>query len=293
MLNSKQIEIFHTVYQERSITGAARLLKVSQPSISKTLSLSEDKLGYLLFNRFQKRLLPTPEADALYEESKNVINRIQSFNNIAKNLLDVSSEYINIGCTPSLGLTFLPKLIKKYQTKDKSSKFNITNLQSQDLEDQLEELLFDCVISFNQKESERFEKHVLRKGSLVLIGPENDDNKFSPNVSLKELTSLPMIRIKNLKTNSTQNSLDDQLKKSGIDINWIMQTETIQVAKAMVNHGLGYAIIDDYSAALFFESEKKYKLVPNMKYEFGLMINHEKPLSHHAKAFIDFVKSQN
>ena len=59
MLNSKQIEIFHTVYQEKSITGAARLSNVSQPSISKTLSLSEDKLGYLLFNRFQKRLLPT------------------------------------------------------------------------------------------------------------------------------------------------------------------------------------------------------------------------------------------
>ena len=43
MLNSKQIEIFHTVYQEKSITGAARLLNVSHPSISKTLSLSEDK----------------------------------------------------------------------------------------------------------------------------------------------------------------------------------------------------------------------------------------------------------
>ena len=123
MLNSKQIEIFHTVYQEKSITGAARLLNVSQPSISKTLSLSEDKLGYLLFNRFQKRLLPTPEADALYEESKNVIKRIQAFNSIARNLLDISSEYINIGCTPSLGLTFLPKLIKEYKSINKAAKF--------------------------------------------------------------------------------------------------------------------------------------------------------------------------
>ena len=292
MLNSKQIEIFHTVYQEKSITGAARLLNVSQPSISKTLSLSEDKLGYLLFNRFQKRLLPTPEADALYEESKNVIKRIQAFNSIAKNLLDISSEYINIGCTPSLGLTFLPKLIKEYQSINKAAKFNITNLQSQELEDQLDELMFDCVISFNQKKSDRFEKEVLHRGSLVLIGPEDNPLNLSQSISLKDLNNLPMIRIKNLKTSTSQNNLDEQIQKAGINIEWNMQTETIQVAKAMVSQGLGYAIIDDYSASIFFQSERQHKLTPKMTYEFGMMINREKPISHHAANFISFVKTK-
>jgi len=45
-----------------------------------------------------------------------------------------------------------------------------------------------------------------------------------------------------------------------------MQTETIQVAKAMVSQGLGYAIIDDYSASKFFQSERKHKLMPKMTY---------------------------
>ncbi len=85
------------------------------------------------------------------KNQKMLLKEFKLFNSIARNLLDISSEYINIGCTPSLGLTFLPKLIKEYKSINKAAKFNITNLQSQELEDQLDELMFDCVISFNQK----------------------------------------------------------------------------------------------------------------------------------------------
>ena len=152
--------------------------------------------------------------------------------------------------------------------------------------------MFDCVISFNQKKSDRFEKEVLHRGSLVLIGPENNPLNLPQSISLKDLNNLPMIRIKNLKTNTSQNNLDEQIQKAGINIEWNMQTETIQVAKAMVSQGLGYAIIDDYSASIFFQSERQHKLMPKMTYEFGMMINREKPISHHATNFISFVKTK-
>jgi DNA-binding transcriptional LysR family regulator len=152
--------------------------------------------------------------------------------------------------------------------------------------------MFDCVISFNQKKSDRFEKEVLHRGSLVLIGPKDNPLYLPQSISLKDLDNLPMIRIKNLKTNTSQNNLDEQIEKAGINIEWNMQTETIQVAKAMVSQGLGYAIIDDYSASIFFQSERQHKLLPKMTYEFGMMINREKPISHHATNFISFVKTK-
>ena len=49
----RHIEIFHAIYTTGSITNAAKLLHVSQPSVSKVLSHAEYQLGFKLFERIK------------------------------------------------------------------------------------------------------------------------------------------------------------------------------------------------------------------------------------------------
>ena len=62
MLSSKQIEIFYEVYKHSSMTAAANKMEISQPSVSKTLGNIENNLGFKLFIRKGKKLMPTNEA---------------------------------------------------------------------------------------------------------------------------------------------------------------------------------------------------------------------------------------
>jgi len=62
----RQIEVFHAIYTSGSMTNAARLLNVSQPSVSKVLAHAEQQLGYALFDRVKGKLVATPEADRLF-----------------------------------------------------------------------------------------------------------------------------------------------------------------------------------------------------------------------------------
>jgi DNA-binding transcriptional LysR family regulator len=55
----RYIELFHAVLTTGSITGAAKLLDISQPAASKALQHAEDKLGFALFSRVRGRLQPT------------------------------------------------------------------------------------------------------------------------------------------------------------------------------------------------------------------------------------------
>ena len=55
----RHIEVFNAIYLSGSISAAAQLLNVSQPSLSKTLQHAEDQLGFKLFRRVRGRLLPT------------------------------------------------------------------------------------------------------------------------------------------------------------------------------------------------------------------------------------------
>ena len=61
-LSLRQIEVFRAIMMAGSISGAGRMLHVSQPAVSRVLALTETRLGYPLFERAKGRLLPTPEA---------------------------------------------------------------------------------------------------------------------------------------------------------------------------------------------------------------------------------------
>ena len=194
MISSRHIEVFYHVYNEGSLTRAAKALNVSQPLVSKTLAYAEHKLKLNLFVRHARRLSPTPEADILFKHAADVNQQISKFNNIAENLVSEPSSIINIGCTPSLGLGLLPNLLNKYLKVNPGTKFNIVNLQSLDLEDQLKELTFDLVICFNPNDSDLFQKTVLHSGKLVLIASK--ENNPEENIfKLAGIQDQPFIKL--------------------------------------------------------------------------------------------------
>jgi len=289
MISSRHIEVFYHVYNEGSLTRAAKVLNVSQPLVSKTLAYAEHKLNLKLFVRHARRLSSTPEADILFKHAAEVNHQISKFNNIAQNLVTEPSRIINIGCTPSLGLGLLPNLINKYLMLNPETKFNIVNLQSLELEDQLKELTFDMVICFNPSDSELFTKTILHSGKLVLIASK----KNPPREGIYKLSNIkkePFIKIKNLKTNAAQNNLDEVLAGEGIAVNWIAETETIQVAKAMVEKGSGYSIIDDFSANIYGDGISIHEIQPDIGYQICMVSNKEKPLSVGASSFIQYLE---
>ena len=64
-MRTRHIEVFNSIYKTGSVTAAAKLLNVSQPSVSKVLAHAEQQLGFRLFERIKMKLVPTPEANIL------------------------------------------------------------------------------------------------------------------------------------------------------------------------------------------------------------------------------------
>ena len=58
----RHIEVFHAIMQAGSVSGAAQLLHISQPAVTKVLQHAELQLGLQLFDRVRGKLVPTPEA---------------------------------------------------------------------------------------------------------------------------------------------------------------------------------------------------------------------------------------
>src|SRR3569623_162491 len=86
-MNLRHIEIFHAVYLNGSVSGAARTLNVSQASVSKTLRHAESLLGFPLFDRTGGRLTATQDAHALFQEVDQIQDRVRTLREGARNLM--------------------------------------------------------------------------------------------------------------------------------------------------------------------------------------------------------------
>lgn len=104
----RHIEIFQAIRQTGSISGAAQLLHVSQPAVTKVLQHAELQLGFPLFLRVRGKLQPTPEALELEREVDKVSESLQGVRRLAQNLRRAPGHSLRIGATPALALALLP-----------------------------------------------------------------------------------------------------------------------------------------------------------------------------------------
>jgi DNA-binding transcriptional LysR family regulator len=207
------------------------------------LKIIEKNIGYKLFLRKGKKLLPTDEADALFEHASIVTNQIKNFNYIANTYKARSSDFINIGTTPSLADTLIPKIIKKYKDLNKNAKFNIINLNSIDLIEDRYKPDIDITICFNAKDDSNYNSIVLKTGIHKLVSAKkyNLDKK----IILKDVRHLPYIEITNLLSVYASSSIMKYLMSNNIDMNFYLKTDSYSSALSIVSEGSGIAIIDD------------------------------------------------
>jgi DNA-binding transcriptional LysR family regulator len=110
-LNLRQIEVFRATMLTGSISGAAKLLHVSQPAVSRLISTTEQRLGLLFFQRIKGRLYPTPEAQRLFQAVDVVYQGVERVNEVAEDLVGNRMGHLRIACNPSLGQLLIPHAV--------------------------------------------------------------------------------------------------------------------------------------------------------------------------------------
>ena len=243
MLTSKQIEIFYEVYKNNSMSIAADRLDISQPSVSKTLSVIEKNLGFQLFLRKGKKLVPTHEADELYEQASIVTNQLKNFNYIANTYKSRSADFINIGTTPSLADTIVPKIINAYREIKPETRFNLINLNSIDLIEDRYKPDIDITICFNAQRQINTKNTVIKKGLHYLVSAKKYN--LGENIILEEVVDLPYVEITNLLSLYAESSIMNYLINNGLNMNFYLKSDSYGSALAIISEGIGISIIDD------------------------------------------------
>src|SRR3546814_1160789 len=95
-MNLRHMEIFRAIYHAKSVSGAARILGISQPSVSRMLHYLEYRLGYKLFRLRKGRIVPTHEAEQMISEIDGVFEAVGRVDRIASDLREGTGGRISV-----------------------------------------------------------------------------------------------------------------------------------------------------------------------------------------------------
>ena len=113
-MNLSLIEAFNAVMRTGSTTRGAELLGVSQPAISRSLKRLEDVTRLKLFERQGPRLIPTPEAQLLYQEIVDTYVGLDRLKQAVARIRSVGTGSLRIATSAALGLSLIPRVIKLF-----------------------------------------------------------------------------------------------------------------------------------------------------------------------------------
>lgn len=243
----RHIEIFHAVYVTGSVSGGARALNVSQPTVSKTLKHAEDQLGFSLFDRISGRLLPSEKGTKLFAEIEPLFNQLNELTRFTDNLKTTKTGHLRFAMTPAFGLELGPIALARFSKNNPDITIETETSHANQVVKALLNNVIDIGLVFDAPSFPGIQSHKIGQSGFVCVSPRSMVLPKSGPLKLKDLDALPLITLnqKSVLGRVLNNKLEDSF---GHPVSSTIVVETYHLAKRLVKQNAGMAIIDAITA---------------------------------------------
>jgi DNA-binding transcriptional LysR family regulator len=245
----KHIEVFNAIMLTGSVSGAARLLHVTQPAVTQTLQHAELQLGYVLFTRQRSRLVPTSEAQALYPEVQKLVSQLESVRRLAGGLRAGQRQALRLLIVPSLAVRALPDALRRFRRRHPDVAVAVRTLHSHEITRAIALREGDVGIVYGSVQHPAVQHVAVATGRLVCVSlrPARGATDRRTTVGLADLMHSGFIRID--ERDPLGAMLAEQCVRLGLEPTGGLTAQTHHIAMVLAEQGFGPAIIDSFTAA--------------------------------------------
>lgn len=250
-INMRQIEAFRAVMVSGSVVGAARLLNVTQPGVSRTIAHLELRLGYALFERRGRRLVPTPEAETLHRTVAQVYVGLERVAQVAQDLRFHRAGALRVATLPALAHGLAAEALARFSIARPQVALFVQSLASRDIAELVATDQFDAGLVELPLARAGIRVHPLEPVATVLVVPRGHRLAARKSVSVKELADEPMVLLS--QHSYLRYRIDEAFTEAGVAPRAVIETPTSSLACALVAHGAGVTIVSRLAAAPFLQ----------------------------------------
>lgn len=189
----RQLKYFKAACELQNFSEAARVLFISQSTLSQQIKQLEEELDVLLFDRIGKRVVPTEAGLAFLPYATKALYDAEDGKQIIRDLKGIETGVLHIGVTYSMSPLLIAALGRFTKTYPKV-KVDISFATSEELLERLEANHLDFVLSFKlEGTSEGFETLPLFSSRLNFIVHRSHPLAGLSSITLKRLSETPLV----------------------------------------------------------------------------------------------------
>lgn len=283
------LRYFLTVVREESITKAADVLHITQPTLSRQLSQMEDDIGVKLFHRGTRKITLTNEGMLLRRRAEEIL---QLVDNTEKELVEQEEQIegkITIGCGELASVQILSELIGDFSKKHPGVSYDIFTATADLVKEQMDKGLIDIGLLLEPVDIEKYEFIRLdtREKWVVLMRPDDELAK-KESVTAKDLSKLSMILPRRL---NVQSELASWFGDYYANLNVLFTSSLNTNGAVMVRNGLAYSVVIEGSVPFWDQTKITYRpLSLELTATCVLAWKRQQPFSLAATKFIEHAK---
>lgn len=236
-VNFSQLRSFHAVALSGNVTSAARLLHVSQPTVTTQLKQLEETYGVELVFRMHRGVRLTPVGQSLHKLTMRIFALEEEALNVLTNANDLEIGQLSVG---AVGPFFSIKLLTEYNRKYPGVKVALTTSNSSDILKKLLDFQVDVAIIGNVEPNPLLTICPISKHPVVLLVGESHPWFGKKSAKLKELENMNVVYRE--VGSETRKVLEVALAERDIHPSIVMEVNREAVREAALQ-GLGVGVL--------------------------------------------------
>ena len=286
----QSLRAFRAVMEVGSTSAAADRLGRTQPQLSRLISQLEGDIGFPLFDREHRALVPTARAHHFYQQVIRALDGLDSIKQVGEELRLEADAQLRVIAPPYASYTVLPEALARYRQLHPNGQFSLELVTRSSMGRWLSFHNFDIGIASLPFDAPSIGSIPLAQVDTVVVMPPKHPLTAKKRVAAEDLGHYPFVALNTFTLIRRQ--LDRVLNECGVKLRLAGETDTGLSACQLVAEGLGISVID----RLWLDAMPPGQLAhrpwdPGVRSSFGLIHPSAVPLGTSARQFADILQN--
>lgn len=273
--------VFFTVARELSFSGAAKVLRVQQPAVSRTIQKLESSLEVRLFERNKRSVRLTADGAEIFSICKRAFGELDRIRQFVSSKDQVLRGELRFGVSDAVATYLVPDVLIRYHADHPLVRPSIFSGTSTAISEQVLKNDLEFGIFFTQPSSQLFDVVEIGKIPFYLVGTRafaKRKDKFRCLIASRE----------NEYRGERSFPVKEMLAREGIEPETIISTNNLEAQKEMVLRGLGIGLLPAFMLRREIARRQLVLLADKSRFTFSLkrVTRCGKLLSRQAETFL-------
>lgn len=239
---------FLTVAEVGSISGAAEILHLTQPAVSKQIQQVEARFGVRLFERTGRNVELTPGGRVLVNYARQVQHLLEQAEQELAELNGTLQGRLTVGASTVPGQYVMPRIIRAFRESYPEVQVRMWVGDTQEVAEKLLAGGVELALVGAPLHHARVEGWQFAADRLVLIVPADHPLAAKTSITLQDV--LPYHVVWRERGSGTRQVIEEKLREAGVDPGQLRITLELGTTEAVVNAveaGLGISFVSAWA----------------------------------------------